>query len=168
MLSLPLSYPQKYSAGFSQRKSFCPAVISTSSIPIRSTPRASQTSWAFELFHIQFPQKAVHDLVTEYNKTTCSQCKPLSLAISSLDYVKPGISPPFFIQNRAQNDLEKKNPSTTAKAISLSTKQDFELIHVTAHSAFCFTYPTYSIAPRRYLFSLQSLTYASKRKDICL
>ena len=40
--------------------------------------------------------------------------------MSSFEKVKPGINDLFFNQNMAQNEPEKKIPSTAAKATSLS------------------------------------------------
>ena len=69
-----------------------------------------------------------------------SQCIPSSRDMSSLDVASPGISPRFFNQKIAQNDPEKKIPSTAAKATSRSAKLAyFALVHRSAHSAFFLT-----------------------------
>ncbi|KAF9039921.1 hypothetical protein BJ165DRAFT_1311469, partial [Panaeolus papilionaceus] len=49
-----------------------------------------------------------------------SVCSPSSRLIRSLENVRPGISPLFFNQYIAQNDPEKKIPSTAANVIRRS------------------------------------------------
>jgi hypothetical protein len=46
-------------------------------------------------------------------------CKPSSLEISSFENVKPYNNDHFLSQNIAQNEPEKKIPSTAAKATIL-------------------------------------------------
>ena len=71
-----------------------------------------------------------------YIKQAKSVCSPSSLLMSSFEKVSPGINDLFFIQNMAQNEPEKKIPSTAAKATSLSAKESLLLIHLRAHWAF--------------------------------
>ena len=67
---------------------------------------------------------------------------PSSREISSFEKVSPGISPRFLSQKSAQNEPEKKMPSTTAKATRRSPKVASEPIHFSAHSAFALTHGT--------------------------
>jgi len=55
-----------------------------------------------------------------YKRQAKSVCIPSSLEINSLEKVSPGMRPLFFIQKIAQNDPEKKIPSTAANATNLS------------------------------------------------
>ena len=75
--------------------------------------------------------------------------------------MSPGISPRFLSQKSAQNDPEKKMPSTTAKATRRSPKVASEPIHFSAHSAFALTHGTVSIARSSRSRSAGALTYAS-------
>ncbi len=49
--------------------------------------------------------------------------------MSSFDCAKPGMSDRFLSQKMAQNDPEKKIPSTAAKATNRSAKDVLDLIH---------------------------------------
>ena len=72
-----------------------------------------------------------------YKHTAKSVCKPSSLLINSLLKVNPGIRPLFFNQKIAQNEPEKKIPSTAANAITRVAKDDSSsLIQRFAQSAF--------------------------------
>ena len=85
--------------------------------------------------------------------------------MSSLEKERPGINPRFFNQKMAQNEPEKKIPSTAAKATSLAAKESWESIHFIAHSAFLPTMGTVSIALKREAFSAGSLTYVSIKRE---
>jgi hypothetical protein len=64
-----------------------------------------------------------------YSRQAKSVCIPSSLEISSLEKVRPGMSPLFLSQKIEQKLPLKKIPSTAAKATSLSAKELSELIH---------------------------------------
>jgi hypothetical protein len=57
----------------------------------------------------------------------------------------------------AQNDPEKKIPSTAAKATSLSWKERLLSIHLRAHWAFSLMTSMLVMAEKRYFFSSVSL-----------
>lgn len=59
--------------------------------------------------------------------------------MSSLEKVRPGMRDLFLSQKIAQNDPEKKIPSTAAKATSLSWNDFYLFIHFMAHLAFYLT-----------------------------
>uniref|UniRef100_A0A1L8E6H5 Uncharacterized protein n=1 Tax=Haematobia irritans TaxID=7368 RepID=A0A1L8E6H5_HAEIR len=82
--------------------------------------------------------------------TAKSQCKPSSREISSLENVKPGMSPRFFSQ-KIEAKLPLKNiPSTAANAMTRSPKlADSDAIHDKAQSAFLFTAGMVSMALNR-------------------
>ena len=82
---------------------------------------------------------------------------PSSREISSLEKVSPGISPRFLSQKMAQNEPEKKMPSTTANATSRSANRFDSVIHRRAQLAFLATHGTVSMALNRRSFSLLSL-----------
>jgi len=92
-----------------------------------------------------------------YNKHANSVWRPSSLEMNSFEKVSPGIKPHFLIQKIAQNDPEKKIPSTDANAIKRSANELESLIHFKAHSAFFFITGTFSIAFKRKFFSSLSL-----------
>ena len=100
------------------------------------------------------------------NKQAKSQCNPSSRDISSFENVKPGIKPRFFNQNIAQNEPEKKIPSTAAKATSLCANEPFFLeSHLRAHSPFFLTDGTVSSALNKWFFSSVSVMYVSIRRE---
>ena len=72
--------------------------------------------------------------------------------------------PRFFSQKIAQNEPEKKMPSTTAKATRRSAKRVDSVIQRSAHSAFFLTHGTVSSALNRRSFSALSLMYVSMRR----
>jgi len=93
-----------------------------------------------------------------------SQWSPSSLEINSLEKVRPGISPRFFIQKIAANEPEKKIPSTAAKATILSAYGAPLPIHFIAHSAFLPTQGRVSIALKRWDLWAESRMYVSIRR----
>ena len=73
----------------------------------------------------------------EKRRQAKSVCMPSSREMSSLEKVRPGMSPRFFNQKMAANDPLKKMPSTAAKATSLDAKVEFlSEIQRRAQSAF--------------------------------
>jgi len=102
----------------------------------------------------------------EYRRHAKLQCSPLSRLISSLLKQSPGIRPRFFNQKMAQKEPKKNMPSTVANAIMHSAKLAAAVSHhLSAHCVFCWTHGTVSIARRRYIFFVGSLTYASMRSE---
>ena len=116
----------------------------------------------------------MHDSVSllisfEYRRHAKSQCSPSSQLISSLLKQSPGIIPRFFNQKMAQKEPEKNMPSTAANAIMRSAKlAAAESHHLSAHCAFRWTQGTVSIAHRRCIFFVGSLTNVSMRSDYVL
>ena len=78
--------------------------------------------------------------------------------MSSLEKVSPRMSPRFLSQKIAQNDPEKKMPSTHANATSRSAKHSEDWIHLRAHCALRATVGTLWMALNRCLFFTLSLT----------
>ena len=69
--------------------------------------------------------------------------------------------PRFLSQKIAQNEPEKKMPSTVANATRRSAKRDDSVIHRSAQSAFLRTQGTVSSALNSRSFSTVSLMYVS-------
>ena len=85
------------------------------------------------------------------NRHAKSVCIPSSRLMSSLEKVRPGISPRFLSQKMDAKDPEKKMPSTAAKAMSRSPKVERRsAIHVRAQSAFFLMQGIVSMASKRY------------------
>ncbi len=61
----------------------------------------------------------------ENSRQAKSVCRPSSREMSSLEKVRPGIRPRFFIQKTEAKAPLKKMPSTAAKATSRWAKVDF-------------------------------------------
>jgi hypothetical protein len=81
-----------------------------------------------------------------------------SREINSLLKVRPGMSPRFFSQKMEAKLPEKKIPSTAAKAMTRSAKEELSsLIQDKAQSAFCFTHGIVSMALNRK--SLEKYTF---------
>jgi hypothetical protein len=100
----------------------------------------------------------------EYRRHVKSQCSPSSRLISSLLKQSPGIRPRFFNQKMAQKELEKNMPSTAANVIMrLAKLAAVESHHLSAHCDFHWTQGMVSIARRRCIFFVGSLTYVSMR-----
>mmetsp|Transcript_33028 Transcript_33028/g.98277 ORF Transcript_33028/g.98277 Transcript_33028/m.98277 type:complete len:213 (+) Transcript_33028:448-1086(+) len=101
----------------------------------------------------------------EKSRQAKSQCSPSSREMSSFEKVRPGISPRFLSQNSAQNEPEKKMPSTAANATSRSPNVACSPIHLRAHCALRATQGTALIAPKRRSRSDGSLTRVSMRRE---
>lgn len=86
--------------------------------------------------------------------------------MSSLENVRPGMSPRFLSQNTDANAPEKKMPSTAANATSRSEKHESsDEIHLRAQSAFLRMHGMVSIAAKRLERSSGSLTSVSMRSE---
>eukprot|EP01137_Pigoraptor_chileana_P010999 Opistho-2@61229 len=94
-----------------------------------------------------------------------SQWRPSSRLMSSLEKVRPGMSPRFLSQKMAANDPLKKMPSTAANAMMRSAKEALLwLIHRIAHSAFLRTHGSVSTALKSLARSWLSRMYVSIRR----
>lgn len=96
--------------------------------------------------------KALHERQYQQHTQGCSSQTNLtsSRLISSLLNVNPGITPLFFSQKIAAKEPEKKMPSTAAKAMIRSAKDESSsLIHRIAQSALRFTHGIVSTALKR-------------------
>ena len=87
--------------------------------------------------------------IIEYRWQAKSVWSPSSLEISSFENVSPGISDLFLSQNIAQNEPEKKIPSTAANATNLYWKVLVLFIHFMAQPAFSLMTSTFEIALKR-------------------
>ena len=98
----------------------------------------------------------------EYRRHAKSQCRPSSREMSSLEKHRPGMRPRFLSQKTAQNEPEKKMPSTDANA-RMRSANDAMLAshHLIAQLAFCVTAGTVSMAFRSRAFSRAFFTYVS-------
>jgi hypothetical protein len=102
----------------------------------------------------------------KYRRHAKPQCSPLLRLISLLLKQSPDVRPRFFNQKMALKKLEKNMPSTAANAIiRLAKLAAVESHHLSAHCAFRWTQGTVSIARRRCIFFVGSLTYVSMRSD---
>ena len=79
--------------------------------------------------------------------------------------MRPGSKPRFFIQKMAQNELEKKMPSTTAKATNRAAKDWDDKVHFCAHSAFAETHGIVCTASKSLRFAIGSRTSVSIRRE---
>mmetsp|Transcript_26167 Transcript_26167/g.66464 ORF Transcript_26167/g.66464 Transcript_26167/m.66464 type:complete len:213 (-) Transcript_26167:457-1095(-) len=100
----------------------------------------------------------------EYNRQAKSQCRPSSRLMSSFEKVRPGMRPRFLSQKMAQNEPEKKMPSTHAKASRRCANGAFDEIHLSAHAALACTAGTCETAWKRRSRSVSSATYVSMSK----
>mmetsp|Transcript_34634 Transcript_34634/g.81771 ORF Transcript_34634/g.81771 Transcript_34634/m.81771 type:complete len:224 (-) Transcript_34634:367-1038(-) len=137
-------------------------------MPIRSTESASQTnsfscSTASPMMWCSSASVSLFSSML-YSRHAKSQCMPSSREISSFEKVSPGMRPRFLSQKIAQNEPEKKMPSTVANATSRSAKRDDSVIHFSAQSAFFLTQGTVSSALNSRSFSTVSLMYVSISK----
>ena len=87
-----------------------------SSQPMRRAVRRTQTP----SLYIHRVADGSHSRARECRAGTRNRSGDICREINSLEKVNPGINPRFFSQNIAQKLLEKKMPSTQAKAMFLS------------------------------------------------
>src|SRR6056300_1031750 len=96
------------------------------------------------------------------SSTANSWWRPSSREMSSFEKHRPGMRPRFFNQKIAQNEPEKKIPSTHANANRRSANErDFVSNHFIAHCAFFSIHGTVWIASKSSFFSDGSLMYLS-------